>query len=184
MASRGDLSAECLKGRHRSPLYRFERTTGTIIVRLVAYSSHCIDTGFAQQSRALPAEPIARAPSRFRRTAVRHAGRPAADGDQCQLEIKLDGYRTAARLEGGGVRMLTRSGLDWTARFRPNRGSPDGAACPHGLSRRRDRRTHRRGHLRPLPFEAAGTRSRQAYGLTRRVSGNCSVEGVKIGDEF
>ena len=34
-------------------------------------------------------------------------------------EIKLDGYRTAARLEAGKVRMLTRSGLDWTARFRP-----------------------------------------------------------------
>ena len=34
-------------------------------------------------------------------------------------EIKLDGYRTAARLEAGKVRMLTRSGLDWTVRFRP-----------------------------------------------------------------
>jgi len=34
-------------------------------------------------------------------------------------EIKLDGYRTAARIEAGKVRMLTRSGLDWTARFRP-----------------------------------------------------------------
>jgi len=34
-------------------------------------------------------------------------------------EIKLDGYRTAARLQAGKVRMLTRSGLDWTARFRP-----------------------------------------------------------------
>jgi len=63
VASRGDLSAECLKGRHRSPLYRFEGTTGTIIVRLVAYSSHRNDTGFAEQSRAMPAEPIARAPA-------------------------------------------------------------------------------------------------------------------------
>ena len=34
-------------------------------------------------------------------------------------EIKLDGYRTAARLEAGKVRMLTRSSLDLTARFRP-----------------------------------------------------------------
>jgi bifunctional non-homologous end joining protein LigD len=34
-------------------------------------------------------------------------------------EIKLDGYRTAGRLEAGKVRMLTRSGLDWTVRFRP-----------------------------------------------------------------
>ena len=43
----------------------------------------------------------------------------APAGDAWIHEIKLDGYRTAARLEAGKVRMLTRSGLDWTARFRP-----------------------------------------------------------------
>jgi bifunctional non-homologous end joining protein LigD len=43
----------------------------------------------------------------------------APAGDGWVHEIKLDGYRTAARLEAGKVRMLTRSGLDWTARFRP-----------------------------------------------------------------
>jgi bifunctional non-homologous end joining protein LigD len=43
----------------------------------------------------------------------------APAGDGWLHEIKLDGYRTAARLEVGKVRMLTRSGLDWTARFRP-----------------------------------------------------------------
>ena len=43
----------------------------------------------------------------------------APAGDAWLHEIKLDGYRTAARLEAGKVRMLTRSGLDWTARFRP-----------------------------------------------------------------
>lgn len=32
-------------------------------------------------------------------------------------EIKYDGYRLEARIEGGAVRLLTRSGLDWTARF-------------------------------------------------------------------
>jgi bifunctional non-homologous end joining protein LigD len=42
----------------------------------------------------------------------------APTGDGWLHEIKLDGYRTAARLEAGKVRMLTRSGLDWTARFR------------------------------------------------------------------
>ena len=40
-------------------------------------------------------------------------------GDAWIHEIKLDGNRTAARLEAGKVRMLTRSGFDWTARFRP-----------------------------------------------------------------
>jgi bifunctional non-homologous end joining protein LigD len=43
----------------------------------------------------------------------------APAGDEWVHQIKLDGYRTAARLEAGKVRMLTRSGLDWTARFRP-----------------------------------------------------------------
>ncbi len=32
-------------------------------------------------------------------------------------EIKFDGYRIQARIEGGRVRLLTRTGLDWTARF-------------------------------------------------------------------
>ncbi len=43
----------------------------------------------------------------------------APDGDRWLHEIKLDGYRAAARIEGGKVRLLTRTGLDWTARFRP-----------------------------------------------------------------
>jgi len=40
-------------------------------------------------------------------------------GDQWLHEIKFDGYRTAARLAGGRVSMLTRRGLDWTAKFAP-----------------------------------------------------------------
>jgi DNA ligase D-like protein (predicted ligase) len=32
-------------------------------------------------------------------------------------EIKFDGYRIAARIEGGRVILLTRSGLDWTAKY-------------------------------------------------------------------
>jgi bifunctional non-homologous end joining protein LigD len=33
-------------------------------------------------------------------------------------EIKHDGYRIQARIDGGKVRLFTRHGLDWTARFR------------------------------------------------------------------
>jgi bifunctional non-homologous end joining protein LigD len=33
-------------------------------------------------------------------------------------EIKHDGYRIQARMNGGETRLLTRKGLDWTARFR------------------------------------------------------------------
>jgi bifunctional non-homologous end joining protein LigD len=43
----------------------------------------------------------------------------APAGDAWLHEIKLDGYRTAARIESGQVQMLTRKGLDWTARFGP-----------------------------------------------------------------
>ena len=32
-------------------------------------------------------------------------------------EIKFDGYRVQARVEGGKARLFTRKGLDWTARF-------------------------------------------------------------------
>jgi ATP-dependent DNA ligase len=32
-------------------------------------------------------------------------------------EIKLDGYRMAARLDNGDVRLLTRTGLDWTSKY-------------------------------------------------------------------
>lgn len=40
-----------------------------------------------------------------------------AQGDQWIHEIKFDGYRLQARIEGDDVRLLTRTGLDWTGRF-------------------------------------------------------------------
>ncbi|WP_064709828.1 DNA ligase D [Rhizobium bangladeshense] len=38
-------------------------------------------------------------------------------GDRWIHEIKFDGYRLQVRIENGKVRMLTRSGLDWTEKF-------------------------------------------------------------------
>jgi ATP-dependent DNA ligase len=38
-------------------------------------------------------------------------------GAQWVHEIKLDGYRMAARLDNGRVQLLTRTGLDWTAKY-------------------------------------------------------------------
>jgi bifunctional non-homologous end joining protein LigD len=40
-------------------------------------------------------------------------------GDGWLYEIKHDGYRMQARIDGGSVKLLTRSGLDWTAKFEP-----------------------------------------------------------------
>jgi bifunctional non-homologous end joining protein LigD len=41
----------------------------------------------------------------------------APQGDEWLHEIKLDGYRVLARIDRGRVRLLTRTGQDWTARF-------------------------------------------------------------------
>lgn len=46
------------------------------------------------------------------------AERPPKSADWIH-ELKLDGYRMQARVEGGKVQLLTRSGLDWTHRMRP-----------------------------------------------------------------
>jgi bifunctional non-homologous end joining protein LigD len=34
-------------------------------------------------------------------------------------EVKFDGYRIEARIDGRGIKLLTRKGLDWTDRFKP-----------------------------------------------------------------
>ncbi|MBB2157656.1 DNA ligase D [Gluconacetobacter diazotrophicus] len=43
--------------------------------------------------------------------------RAAPTGPQWLHEVKFDGYRLLARIEAGRVVLLTRTGLDWTARF-------------------------------------------------------------------
>ena len=41
----------------------------------------------------------------------------APEGDEWLHEIKFDGYRMHARLDRGAVRLLTRTGLDWTHKY-------------------------------------------------------------------
>src|SRR5271165_6585282 len=41
----------------------------------------------------------------------------APDGNLWLHEIKYDGFRMHARLDGGEVRLLTRNGLNWTAKY-------------------------------------------------------------------
>src|SRR5690606_24607810 len=41
----------------------------------------------------------------------------APEGDGWLHELKYDGYRLLCRIDQGRVRLLTRSGKDWTARF-------------------------------------------------------------------
>ena len=41
----------------------------------------------------------------------------APKGAEWIHEIKFDGYRLQARIDGDTVKLLTRKGLDWTAKF-------------------------------------------------------------------
>ena len=40
-----------------------------------------------------------------------------SEGDQWLHEIKYDGYRMHARLDHGAVKLLTRTGLDWSDKY-------------------------------------------------------------------
>src|SRR6476646_11494138 len=64
-------------------------------------------------------------PSRRRSAALPHfippqlsqAVEKPPSGTQWLHEIKLDGYRMAARIDNGRVQLLTRTGLDWTDKY-------------------------------------------------------------------
>src|SRR6476646_3609091 len=64
-------------------------------------------------------------PSRRRSAALPHFIPPQLSqsveqppsGPQWLHEIKLDGFRMAARIDNGRVQLLTRTGLDWTAKY-------------------------------------------------------------------
>src|SRR5262245_63207276 len=45
----------------------------------------------------------------------------APDGPDWLHEIKFDGYRMHTRLDRAAVRLLTRTGLDWTSKYLANR---------------------------------------------------------------
>lgn len=42
---------------------------------------------------------------------------PSGKKDEWLHEVKFDGYRTMAHVQDGAVRLITRSGLDWTRRY-------------------------------------------------------------------
>ena len=65
---------------------------------------------------ALPGAIKAALPDQVRPQLATPAAR-VPEGDEWLHEIKLDGYRTLARIEAGAVRLLTRTGQDWTDRY-------------------------------------------------------------------
>ena len=64
----------------------------------------------------MPYNPTMAPPKWIRRQLSRLATKTPS-GPQWIHEIKLDGYRMAARIADGAVQLLTRSGLDWTDKY-------------------------------------------------------------------
>src|SRR5271163_1700614 len=70
--------------------------------------SQAIKVGHSRKDTALPqfvspqlSQPVEKPPS----------------GPQWVHEVKLDGFRMAARIDNGRVQLLTRTGLDWTNKY-------------------------------------------------------------------
>jgi bifunctional non-homologous end joining protein LigD len=61
----------------------------------------------------------------------------APEGDGWVHEIKIDGYRTAARIDRGKVQMLTHHANGWMPRFRSNRRALLQPQGPLGIPRRK-----------------------------------------------
>ncbi len=57
---------------------------------------------------------------------------PPTAGDEWLYEIKFDGYRMLARIEGKAVRLFTRNGNDWTAKLAPLRAALLKMKLPNG----------------------------------------------------
>lgn len=78
------------------------------------------------KAATLPSPPVAKAISGARKSAPAVTLYPqlatlsdrAPKGQTWLHEIKFDGYRLMAHIEHGKVRLITRNGHDWTARFR------------------------------------------------------------------
>ncbi len=138
----GDVAEGLARGHLKFDLAG-ERLSGRfVLIRLKSDPDERQEQWLLVHERSPPAAEVPPAPARPRqRGAARRAGArtrvsrgtdalPAAIGPQLatpavappagdgwRYEVKFDGYRLLARLDVGDVRLFTRSGLDWTARF-------------------------------------------------------------------
>ena len=74
-------------------------------------------------------------------------------GDGWVHEVKYDGYRMHARIDGGDIKLLTRTGLDWSRRYRRTIDALGSLEGEVGLSRRRAVRSlpRRSAVIQPSP---------------------------------
>lgn len=69
---------------------------------------------------AMPAEAVKAAlPATFAPELATLVDAPPADPSEWIFELKFDGYRMLARVEGGEVALITRNNNDWTAKLKP-----------------------------------------------------------------
>ncbi|GEO98135.1 ATP-dependent DNA ligase [Methylobacterium haplocladii] len=110
----GEHDTSVLSGRTNEEL----AATGTI------RADHAARERVASKRRSKPKAPTA-PPGRkgilppFVEPALATLVQAAPSGKDWLFEIKHDGYRMQARIDGGKVKLSTRSGLDWTAKFKP-----------------------------------------------------------------
>ncbi|HUD27426.1 MAG TPA: DNA ligase D, partial [Novosphingobium sp.] len=71
------------------------------------------------ESKARPRRKTAGKPPGFRALQLATLVDTVPTGNLWMHEIKFDGYRALVAASGGGVRVYTRSGLDWTDKFAP-----------------------------------------------------------------
>lgn len=57
---------------------------------------------------------------------------PPASPEDWLFEVKYDGYRLLARIEGDSIRLLTRNGNDWTHKLEPLQAALSSAGLPDG----------------------------------------------------
>lgn len=74
------------------------------------------DTSIATY-REMPADAVGREFGATPKPQLASVADIAPDGSEWGSEIKFDGYRLFARRERGTVKLITRNGLDWTARL-------------------------------------------------------------------
>ena len=70
-----------------------------------------------RQRHAMPAAAVKRKLGATPKPQLASVADIAPDGEEWISEIKFDGYRLLVRREAGAVQLITRNGLDWTARL-------------------------------------------------------------------
>jgi ATP-dependent DNA ligase len=84
------------------------RNARSAAVRVEEHAQH------SEQGSALKADP-----PRWIKPQLSELVKQAPDGPDWLHEIKFDGYRIHARIDHGEVKLLTRTGLDWTRKCLP-----------------------------------------------------------------